>query len=103
MNITPFVRAAFLTALLCLAGILITLKAVSQDTIFNVPKVLVVKQELSRKTDNVRRQWWRIVTVKSGYIVKYPDGRYEINHKIMRADHFAYKPEDIATKTQIGK
>ena len=86
MNTT---KLALLVCLICLAGILFTTTAFCQDTI-PTKKVLVVKQELSRKTGKVQRQWWRKMTVKSGYIIKESNGLYLINGKEMRPDNFSY-------------
>lgn len=70
----------------------------SQDTIWNVKKVLIVKQQLSRKTDKPIRSWYRKMTVKSGYIIKMPDGRFLINGKTMIPDNYSYMDDKFIVR-----
>jgi hypothetical protein len=89
MKQITFSKFALIVCAICLAGILFTTSAFCQDTI-PTKKVLVVNQELSRKTGKVQRQWFRKMTVKSGYIVKLPNGFYLINGKEMKPNDFSY-------------
>lgn len=65
-------------------------KLYEHNDTFYVRKVLVVTQELDRKTGKVRREWWKKVNVKSGYIVRLTDGMFLINKKVMEPDYFSY-------------
>lgn len=60
------------------------------DTIY-VEKVLVKNQAINIKTGKVMHKWWTKTKVKSGYILRQPDGMFLINGKIMEPDNFSYK------------
>jgi hypothetical protein len=86
-------------ALLLAFGLLHSASCFAQDTI-HVERVLVKNQLINAKTGKVMRIWWRKKKVKSGYIIKQPDGLYVINGKVMVPNDFAYTPEKQLAKTE---
>ncbi len=84
--------------LLIIALVLIASSASAQsfDT-FHVEKVLIKNQLINAKNGKVMRVWWKKKKVKSGYIVRRPDGMFVINGKVMIPDNFSYKTEVAKT------
>ena len=92
MKELAFKKMAIIVCLLCAAMIFVSAKCFAQDTVWNVRKVLICKQELSRKTGAPVRTWYKKVTVKKGYIIKEANGFFLINGKEMIPDNFTYMP-----------
>lgn len=78
--------------------ILIAFTGFSQTTdTFYVEKVLIKNELISPKNGKVMRVWWKKKKVKSGYILRQPDGTFVINGKVMIPDSFSYKTEVAKT------
>lgn len=84
---------------LFIALLFVSVIAFSQDTI-RVEKVLVKNQLINVKNNKVMRIWWRKKKVKTGYIIKRPDGLFVINGKVMVPDNFSYTPEKFIVKSE---